>query len=356
MAFSEIDSVAIRGIAACVPENVEENEDSLPVFKAGEAARVVAQTGIRRRHVIPQGSGMTVSDLCVRAFEELLQRLGWERESISLLVFVASTGDYITPSTSNVLHGRLGLSEDCLCFDIRQGCPGWVVGMDAVSSMVSTGHFKRAILLCGDASTLMCSPLDKETRPLFSDAGTVTALEYDPSAPAMEFHHGSRGTDYKAIITPAGGLRQPPTPESLEFKSYGEHLVRRDIDCTMDGMAVFGFGLQMAPKSLNALMEHFQINDEDVDVYLFHQANQYMNNKILKKLRLNIEKVPFSLSDFGNTSCAGIPLTLVYKKNQEYSSRAMNTLACTFGVGLAWASVHFRTDKIVCPPVFYYKS
>lgn len=354
MSFSRIKSVAIRGVSACVPGNVEENTDALPIFKEGEAERVVAQTGIYRRHVIPSASGITVADLCTRAFEGLMAELGWERDSIDLLVLVSSSADYITPPTSNVLHGRLGLSEDCLCFDIRQGCPGWVVGMDTVATMVSTGNFKRAVLLCGDASTLMCSPMDKETRPLFSDAGTATALEYDETAAPMEFHHGSRGADFQAIITPAGGLRNPVTPEALEFKSYGEHLVRRDIDCTMDGMAVFGFGLQVAPRSLSALKEHFGIEEEDIDVYLFHQANQYMNNKILKKLRLNPSKVPFSLNEFGNTSCASIPLTLVHTRCHEFATRPMNAIACTFGVGLAWGSYHFKTDKIVCPPVFYY--
>lgn len=354
MAFSKISNVAIRGIAACVPAHTEENIDSLPVFKEGEAARVVAQTGIERKHTIESGSGVTISDLCAKAFDVLIEKLEWDRESIDLLVLVSSSADYITPPTSNVLHGRLGLSEDCLCYDIRQGCPGWVVGMSNVSSMVSSGNFKRAILLCGDASTLMSSPLDKEMRPLFSDAGTATALEFDTSANDMEFQHGCRGKAYEAIITPAGGLRNPVTEDSLQFKSYGENLVRRDIDCKMDGMGVFSFGLSVAPKSLQSLLDEFHIAREDVDYFLFHQANQYMNTKIMKKLKLDPNKVPFSLKDFGNTSCASIPLTLVYKCREAYETREVNSVACAFGVGLAWGSFHFKTNKIVCPELILY--
>lgn len=354
MAFSKIHNVAIRGIAACTPAHIEENTDELPVFKQGEAARVVAQTGIERKHTIVSGSGVTISDLCAKAFEELIENLGWERESIDILVLVSSTADYITPPTSNVLHGKLGLSEACLCFDIRQGCPGWIVGLSTVGSMISTGNFRRAIVLCGDSSTLMNSPIDKETRPLFSDAGTATALEYDETANDIEFHHGSRGSSYEAIITPAGGLKHPVDADALEFKSFGENMVRRDIDCRMDGMSVFSFGLSVAPKSLQSLLDEYDINRDDVDYFLFHQANQYMNTKIMKKLKLDPEKVPFSLRDFGNTSCASIPLTLVYKCREAYSSRKVNTVACAFGVGLAWGSMHFITDKIVCPELILY--
>lgn len=349
MAFSKIHNVAIRGISACAPAHIEENNDDLPVFKEGEAARVVAQTGIERKHTIVPGSSITISDLCAKSFEVLIEKLGWKRETIDILVLVSSSADYITPPTSNVLHGKLGLSEDCMCFDIRQGCPGWVVGMSTVSAMVSTGNFRRAVVLCGDASTLLTSPFDKETRPLFSDAGTATAIEYDTTASDMEFQHGSRGSAFEAIITPSGGQRNPMSADALEFKSYGENIVRRGIDCLMDGMGVFSFGLSMAPKSLQLLLDEYDINRDDVDYFLFHQANQYMNTKIMKKLKLDPEKVPFSLKDFGNTSCASIPLTLVYKCREAYESRPVNTIACTFGVGLAWGSFHFKTDKIVCP-------
>jgi 3-oxoacyl-[acyl-carrier-protein] synthase-3 len=348
MAFALIQNVSIRGVAACVPEHIEDNL-TIPVFKDGEAERVIAQTGIERKHTILPNSGITVSDLCASAFERLISDLKWERTTLDILVLVSSAGDYITPPTANVLHGKLGLPESCICFDIRQGCPGWIVGLNVLSSMLATGNYKRAILLCGDASTLLNSPLDKETRPLFGDAGTATALEYDESAPVIEFEHGSRGADFEAIISPVGGLRNPLKEDSIKFKEYGEHLVRRDIDCTLDGMGVFSFGLSVVPKSFTALVDKFQINVDNIDCFLFHQANNYMNEKIRKKLKLDPTKVPYSLKDFGNTSCASIPLTLVTQRRTEYSNSPMDTIACAFGVGLAWGSCHFKTDKITCP-------
>lgn len=353
MAFAKIDNVSIKGISACVPAHVEENL-TLPVFKEGEAERVIAQTGIERKHTVEPGT--TVTDLCAAAFEKLIAELGWERESIEILILVSSAGDYITPPSANVLHGRLGLSEDCICYDIRQGCPGWVVGMSTISSMMMTGNYKRAILLCGDSSTIMKSPLDKETRPLFGDAGTATALEYDEQAKSMYFQHGSRGKDFRAIMAHDGGLRHPVTPNSLEFVELGENIVRRPIDSMMNGMDVFSFALSVAPKSMTSLMEKYGITDDDVDVYLFHQANMYLNEKIRKKLKLDPQKVPYSLRDFGNTGPATIPLTLVTQCREKYATKCRDTMACAFGVGLAWASMYFQTDGIVCPELILYKN
>lgn len=353
MAFATIHNVSIRGISACVPAHIEENL-TLPVFKEGEAERVVAQTGIERKHTVEHGT--TVTDLCASAFEKLIDELGWEKSTIEILILVSSAGDYITPPSSNVLHGRLGLPEECLCYDIRQGCPGWVIGMSTIASMMMTGNYHRAVLLCGDSSTIMKSPLDKETRPLFGDAGTATALEYDEQATPMYFQHGTRGKDFRAIMAHDGGLRHPFTAKSLEYEVIDENIVRRPIDSMMNGMDVFSFALSVAPKSLLSLMEKYGLRDNDVDYYLFHQANMYLNEKIRRKLKLAPEKVPYSLRDYGNTGPATIPLTLVTQCRDHYASSHKKSLACAFGVGLAWASMYFETDKIVCPEIIQYNA
>jgi len=353
MAFATVHNVTIRGISACVPEHIEENL-TLPVFKEGEAERVVAQTGIERKHTVEPGT--TVTDLCASAFEQLITELGWDKSTIEILILVSSAGDYITPPSANVLHGRLDLSEDCLCFDIRQGCPGWVIGMSTIASMMMTGNYHRAILLCGDSSTIMKSPFDKETRPLFGDAGTATALEYDEQATPMYFQHGTRGKDFQAIMAHDGGLRHPFNAKSLEYEVIDENIIRRPVDSMMNGMDVFSFALSAAPKGLQALMAKYGLTNEDVDYYLFHQANMYLNEKIRRKLKLAPEKVPYSLKDYGNTGPATIPLTLVTQCREHYISSHKKSIACAFGVGLAWASMYFETDHIVCPEITLYKA
>lgn len=149
---------------------------------------------------------------------------------------------------------------------------------------------------------MLHSPFDKETRPLFGDAGSCTALEFDTIASTLEFEHGTRGKDFKSIYTPVGGCRNAVTAKDLEFIEYGPNQLRRNIDCTMDGMNVFAFGMSVAPKSVKRLAEKYVLNLEQMDYLFLHQANHYMNEKIRKKLNFAPEKTPYSLRDFGNTS------------------------------------------------------
>lgn len=350
MALLEIKNVRIAGISACVPAKVEENTD-IPVFVEGEAERVIAQTGIERKHVVVQGQ--SVSDLCAKAFETVINDLGWEKESIDLLVLTTAAQDYLVPPTVCVLHGMLGLPESTMTLELRQGCPGWVIGLSTIASMMSNGNMKRGVLLCGDIPTLQNSPLDKETRPLFGDAGTATALEFDEQASPMEFDFGSRGKDFKSIWMPQGGMKEPLTEESLKFVEYGENKLRRPIDVTMDGMSVFSFGFSTAPKSVRSLVENYNIDLENIDYLVLHQANHYLNEKIRKKLKVPAEKVPYSMKDYGNTGSPSILLTMVTQCRENFVSKPLDIVACAFGVGLAWGSVHFKTNKIACPPIVY---
>lgn len=347
MANIVIKNVSLKGVSACVPHHVESNLD-IPVFNEGEAERVIAQTGIRQKHTVPDGS-MLASDLCVAACERLLENLGWEKESVDALCFVSLSADYLEPPTACILQDRLGLPESTMTLDMNQGCSGWVNGLCTLSSLVMTGSVKRALLLNGDTSSLLNSPYDKEARPLFGDAGVATAIEYDESAPEMKFNFGTRGKDYAAILRKYGGLRYPITEESLQFKEIAEHIVRRDKDCTMDGMGVFAFGMSTAPKSVNSLSEEYGIDLDNIDYFLMHQANHYMNEKIRKKLKMPVEKSPYSLDEYGNTSSASIPLTIVTRCREDFEKKSLKNLATAFGVGLAWGSVYFVTDRIVCP-------
>ena len=349
----KIGNVTIKGISACVPSHVEENIN-LSVFKKGEAERVIAQTGIERKHKV-KGFGVTASDLCEEAFEKLIEELGWERETIDVLAFVTLTPDYLEPPTGCIMHGRLKLPESCLTLDMSQGCPGWINGLATVSALVSCGGLKRAILLNGDTATLMRSFYDKESLPLFGDAGVATALEFEDGAFGFEFDFGSRGKDWQAIYRPAGGFRQPIDENALEFKKIGEHISRRDIDAVMDGMSVFSFGISIGPKSVKTLCEAYQIDLNSIDYFIMHQANQYLNEKIRKKLKIPVEKTPYSLKDYGNTSGASIPVTNVSQCHKQFAEEELDIIACAFGVGLAWGSVHFKTKQIVCPKIIYYE-
>lgn len=353
MAFLKIENVAVRGISACVPPQVEENKD-IPFYTPEEAEKVIESTGVERKHIV--SNGITASDLCLKACEGLLERLGWERDSIDLICNVTQTSDYINHPNVFVLHEKLGLKDDCMSLDIYHGCPGWVIGLSSTASLVGRGTIKRVLLLDGDNITSTQYRQDRETRPLFGDAGTAVALEYDEAAAPLLFQTGTNSVDGVALIRKKGGSREPYTEASFkqELGMLSGELSTEGVEDLMDGMSVFSFGITTPPKSIKQLCEHYDIKLEDVDKLVLHQANLFMVNKIAKKLKMPTEKVPSCLRDYGNTTSTSIPLTIVTQCQEDYSNGKQKTLACAFGTGLAWATVYFETDRIIVPPTIIY--
>jgi 3-oxoacyl-[acyl-carrier-protein] synthase-3 len=214
---------------------------------------------------------------------------------------------------------------------------------------MQNGTIRKGILLAGDTILKMCSPEDKSTYPLFGDAGTATALTYDPSSDGLKFNLSSDGNGYETIIIRDGGYRNQPHAESLVRQNHGEGIERSNMELELDGMNVFSFGISKAPKSVKGLIEKFGIDKDAVDLFTFHQANMFMNESIRKKLKLESEKVPYCMDEFGNTSCASIPLTLITRRREQLMSQKLTHIACGFGVGLSWGSVYFETDNITVP-------
>ncbi|MCR4612879.1 MAG: ketoacyl-ACP synthase III [Bacteroidaceae bacterium] len=353
MAQLQNSNITIKGIVSCVPPTREDNME-YPLFSEGEAEKVILSTGIRFRRVAD--SKTTSSDLCYEAAIKLIDELKWNVEDIDCLIFVSQSADYILPPTSCVLQGRLGLSTNCFTLDVSYGCPGWVYGLSVISSLMQAGHMKKGLLLVGDTPTKFKSRNDKTAWPLFGDAGTATAIEYTKGADSLYFVLGADGSSYQSIMIPDGGFRNPFTSDSLIENEYGKGICRTNLDTSMDGMGVFSFGIKRAPEVTRQLMDYADIKIEDVDIFLFHQANKFMNEKIRKKIGIPAEKVPYCMFDYGNTSCATIPLTLTSAcDNYEMNALSHRIVATAFGVGLAWASVYFTLPPLECLKLIEYK-
>jgi 3-oxoacyl-[acyl-carrier-protein] synthase-3 len=350
MAFLKIPNVAIRGISACVPPKVEENSD-IPFYSSEEAEKVIESTGVERKHIA--SDGITAFDLGLKACEKLLDDLGWNRDSVDLICNVTQTSDYINHPNVFLLHEKLGLKNDCMAVDLYHGCPGWVVGLSTAASLMSQGFLKRALLVAGDNITSVQYRQDRESRPLFGDAGSATALEFDENAPNLYFETGSNSVDGVALIHRKGGMREPHTLDSYkqELGMLSGELSTEGVEDLMDGMSVFSFGITTPPKSIKKLCEEFNIDLSGIDKLVLHQANKFMINKIAKKLKVDLAKVPSCLKDYGNTTNSSIPLTIVTQCNEEYSSKKLSTLSCGFGTGLSWGSVFFETENIICPNI-----
>lgn len=345
MAVFTVPHVCIKGIATCVPRQVHDNEQ-LELISESERALFIKTVGIRYRRVAPAGT--TASDLCYQAANKLLDELQWNRADIKVLVFITQTPDYIIPNTSSLLQDKLGLSKNCLVFDINLGCSGYVYGLSVISSLLQNMPEGKGLLLVGDVSTATISNQDKSTTPLFSDAGSATALEFK-AGQQMHFNLQTDGREYDDIIVPDGGFRNRVSTKSFQQVEYDKGVLRSGLDMKLDGIKIFNFALREVAPNIIQLLSNISIEKADVDYFVFHQANLLMLESVRKKLQIDPAKVPYSLYDFGNTSSATIPLTMLVNLRQQLQQRKVKFVLSGFGVGLSWGSAYIETDNIVCP-------
>jgi 3-oxoacyl-[acyl-carrier-protein] synthase-3 len=337
MAFLEVRNVRIAGMSAGVPKRIVNNLEQFNDYsKEYDAAEFVEETGVLERRV----DNIPTSDLCVPAAIKLMQDIGWDKDEVEAILFVSQNADYILPATACIIQERLGLKKECYAMDISMGCSGWVYGLSTAASLMQNGTIRKALLMCGDGKRR-----SEYDGPLFGFAGTVTALAYDEGCGSMKFHLGTDGSSYDAIIIPDGGARNQVTPRSFELEEVNGKMIHR-MATRMKGMDVFAFGISIVPKSIRKLTERFQLDYQSCDYYVFHQANMKMNDLIMKKLNLPVEKVPSCMYHFGNTSSASIPLTIVTQLGGKCQGHK-SFLCCGFGVGLSWGTVAFDTNDLV---------
>ncbi|MFV0530329.1 MAG: ketoacyl-ACP synthase III [Flavobacteriales bacterium] len=338
MAFFTVRDVQISGIVSGVPKIILDNLAD-PYIPKEQGKKIVENTGIRYRRA---NLKFTTSDLCLAAAEELVLKKNIDLSDIKYLVFVTQTPDYVLPATATILQKKLKLSQDSFCLDISLGCSGYVYGLSVLSSLLEKSQEQntKGLLLVGDTTSKLTNIKDLSAYPLFGDAGSATLLEKTQER-IMNFDMYSDGSGEGAIKVKDGGYRNVYTPNSdIEIKDGNNTRRRRDV--YLNGMDVFSFGITKVPKAIKIFYEKTNTNDSLTDFYIFHQANLFMNEKIRKKLKLEKEKVPYSLYDYGNVSSATIPLTITSKLNNQKHKKI---IACGFGVGLSWGTCDFLLDE-----------
>jgi len=341
MPTSTLHNVRFAGMATCVPKRVVSNlTDCRPQIRS-ERERLVRNIGIETRRMAQEWQ--CFSDLAFDAAQALLERLQWAREEIDALIVVTQSPDYPIPATAIILQDRLGLSHATIAFDVNLGCSAYPFGINLLGSMIAAGGVKKGLLLVGDRSATLDDPI-------FSDAGTATALEFSGDAAPMHFDLNSDGSGYKAIILPVGGQREPVNIQHLiPFRADENDHWRRGLDLQLDGVAVLSFSTQRVPPAVQKLLDYAGVSKDEIDYFVFHQANRMINETIRKKLGLPVEKVPSTLRDFGNTSGASLPVTMTARINKELESGRKRVLLCGFGIGLSWGTCLIDIEGAVFP-------
>lgn len=324
MAQARINGIALRGIVSALPAGVEDVTHLAIRFGTDQAERIAAATGIRRRHIAAPGQCM--SDLALPAAQELLSDLQWDSGSVDVMICVTQTPDYPLPATACLLQQRLGLGKQCAAFDVGLGCSGYVYGLWLAASLLSGMGQGRALLVAGDTTSRTMDPDDRSVAPLFGDAATVTALEWDAEAGCLTVDTGTDGAGAPYLIQPGGGTRQPDGP--LLF---------------MDGTQVFAFTLREVPKAIATTLALADTDITEIDYVVLHQANEMMLRRLGTKIGAREDQLVLALAERGNTSSATIPLAITDALRGPMMTGKQTLLLCGFGVGWSWGTAIWST-------------
>lgn len=336
MAFLKFDGVGVTALSAAVPRTVIENLKYTQYFPEDQVKEVVEKVGIYERRFADEKT--CSSDLCYAAAEKLIADNNIDRNEIDLLIFISQTPDYRMPATSVLLQYRLGLPNSTIAFDINLGCSAFIYGLSVAFSMMKNTGLRKALILDGETRSKVYSPKDRRSAFLFGDGGVAALIERSDKFGTSYFSLNSDGSRGDLIKVNAGGYRMMSSAETVKEKVVDEYgNIRSEEQGYMNGGDVFNFVIREIPKDMKNLIAFSQEDVQSLDYYVFHQANNFINSYLAKKLKLDTSKIPSTIAKYGNTSSVSVPLTIVDQLKDKMNGEKKLFLSA-FGVGMTWAN------------------
>ncbi len=356
MGLCRFNHVKITGITGVVPERVINIDDEIQYYDNDpeKLARNKKILGLGTRHIADDRT--TNADLCEAAAENLIVSLNIDRTTIDTLIVISTSLDYKYPASACILQGRLGLNENCTCFDITGlACSAYVHGLLTAHALIKSGASQKILLLVGEIASIHSDKRNRNSNMLFGDAGTATLLEYDQNANASFFYTGTRGKDWDKIIAPAGGWALPIQEDIINLEETDTsgnvwHL----WDEIMKGFDVFKFTTDVGPKGIENILSFAKKTKKDIDYFAFHQANKQIIKTVASYAGLPKDKWSTeTFSTYGNCGSAAVVTDLCRELSQK-----KHTTVClaTFGVGLSWGFCIADFSKTSVEAIKIYKT
>ncbi|AZC27859.1 ketoacyl-ACP synthase III [Pseudomonas sessilinigenes] len=332
MKFAKITAIEYE-----LPSQSLSNEALAQQFPEWDVAKIFGKTGIKDRRIVAENE--CASDLAFKACEKIFASGVVERSEIDCLILCTQSPDYVLPATACILQHRLGISTACAAFDYNQGCSGFIYGMGLAKGLIETGQVKNVLLVTAETYSKYINEGDKSVRTLFGDAAAATLIQAASEQVALDrFRYGTDGSGAESLIVPIGGSRFPASlnPEP-EVRKDGSGNVRTDANLYMDGAAVLEFTLKRVPQLFDSLFdENFTL--QDVDHFVFHQANKFMLDTLNRRLKLPEEKFVREFEHCGNTVSSTVPIALKESLLKGSLKEGDMVVCVGFGVGLSWAA------------------
>ncbi len=329
-------------VRSSFPDGILSNAELAAEYGDWDAAKIFAKTGIRERHIAAVEE--CASDFGVHAAEKLFSDGVARPEEIDYLLFCTQSPDYFLPTSACIMHQRLGLREDCGALDYNLGCSGYVYGLSLAKSLIESGQGQRVLLITSDTYSKYIHPKDRSVRTIFGDGGAATLLSNLDSSEEMlgPIHVYTDGRGADKLIVPAGAHRCPITEESYRETADSSGNIRSDRHLYMNGPDIFTFTIDVVPRAVKRMLDASNLSMEDIDLFIFHQANKFMLDYLRKKIGIPEERFCIDMEDVGNTVSASIPIAYERARTTGRIHPGNRILMMGFGVGLSWGAALMR--------------
>lgn len=320
----------IKGIAYYLPEKTVTNDELVAEFPEWTVDKIAGKVGVSERHLA--AANETAGDMAIRAAEKLFQEYSIDRGIIDFVLLCTQSPDYFLPSTSCIIQNKLGLPTSCGAFDFNLGCSGYEYGLAVAKGLIAGGIAKNILLLTAETYNKYLHPRDKGNKTIFGDGASATLISTDGFAEIGEFVYGTDGSGAPGLIVETGAARHKEKLNDVQFDEGGNP--HSSDNLYMDGKAIFDFTVKAVPPMINDVIAKNGLTKDDVDLYVFHQANKYMINFLRKLIAIEKEKFYVYLENVGNTVSSTIPIALC--EAQKEGRLHGNILLAGFGVGFSW--------------------
>jgi len=328
----------IRAIATHLPSRKLTNAQLAEEYQDWAVDKIFEKTGISERRIAEPGE--CASDLGVAAAQKLFAGGACTPEAIDFLLFCTQTPDYYLPATACLVQDRLGLRTNIGGLDFSLGCSGYVYGLALAKALVENGMADNVLLITADTYSKFLNPTDRGVRTIFGDGAAATLIAADPGHEAAigPFVFGTDGRGADKLIVPAGCSRLRPSAATSQEKDDGTGVFRSPENLYMDGPEIFNFSLRAVPQVVGQLLEKSRMKVEEVDHFVFHQANRFMLEQLRRKIKIPAEKFLINMGSYGNTVAATIPMALEIALDQKLIKPGDRVMLVGFGVGYSWAA------------------
>ncbi len=321
----------IRAIEYFLPETVLTNKELAALYPDWPAEKILAKTGIENRRIA--AADQFSSDLAVEAAQKLFESGAVHASEVDFILLVTQSPDYFLPTTACLIQNRLGIPKTAGAFDINLGCSGYVYGLSVAKGLLETNQCNRVLLITAETYSKFIDPESHSVRTIFGDAAAATLITNERDGDSIgPFIFGTDGGGAENLIVRRGGLRGSRIVED----EYPESTLPQSL--FMNGPEIFAFTLRAIPSAINGLLEKSGKSMDDIDLFIFHQANAFMLEHLRKRIGIPEERFLVEMKDCGNTVSSTIPVALKQAHESGRLKRGQLLMLVGFGVGYSWGA------------------